>query len=197
MPQEIDLGKRDLPPTDPNNPIGLGSDPNPPQGQADPSPAPAKEGDLPRSDEYSPREKQLYARTKDAEAKLKEYKEKYGDIVTPPAPTKSQDNQSVDPFDLASTVAALQGYDQAELKFASKIAKMDGINPAQAIQTEEFKTFLKGKRGTELRDNSIPRPNNSAPSGSVKTSDEISKMSDAEFAAYEREFNAGKQGRGI
>lgn len=191
-PNAIDLGKKDI---DPNN----FSDPNPPQDQKAPeekqpvTPTDEKKEEQ-NPKEYTPRETQLFSRAKTAEEKLKLYRDKFGDIEGNKPPV--QQNES-DPFSLAKTVASLKDYDAQSLDFASMIAKAKGIRPEDAVKTEEFKIFLEGKKLSDSKNNSIPHPNNSAPSDTVKSAQEIEKMTDAEFAAYEREYNAKNKGGGI
>lgn len=175
-PQEIDLGIKDFNPEELNTPEPSVSE----DTVAVPPPAP-KEAEQPK-EKYTEREKQLYARLKEAESKLK---------------SQPRTESSADPFDLAKTVASLKDYDAKELDFASMIAKAKGISAQDAVQTEDFKLFLEGKRAIEIKNNSVPRPNSSASSASVKSADDIAKMSDKEFQQYEAEFRTQQQGRGI
>lgn len=193
-PSFVDLGKKPFNPEELNSPSPV-VDPAPADPTPPVTPPEDNKGNNPPQDKYTPRETQLYTRAKTAEQQLKEYREKYGDLAgNPPATPPSN---STDPFDLAKTVASLKDYDARELDFASMVAKAKGIRPEEAVQTEDFKIFLSGKRALDLKNNSIPRPNSSAPSSNVKTADEIAQMTDAEFAAYERDFRSKQQGGGI
>jgi hypothetical protein len=177
MTETIDLGKRDFNPEELNNP-------EPESSQDEPIAEPLtedKQVEQPK-EKYTEREKQLYARLKEAESKLK---------------GQPKGSQETDPFSLARTVASLKDYDVRELDFASLVSKAKGIRPEDAVQTEEFKTFLEGKRALDIKNNSIPRPNSSASSSNVKSPEDIAAMTDKEFQQYEKDFRGRQQGRGI
>lgn len=187
--QEIDLGKKEFTPDSPDNPINVGID-NPLEETIPASEVTQpshKVGDS-QSEKYSDREKHLYERVKKLESQLKDK----GNQTDNP----SKESVTGNPFDLAKSVAALKDFDSKEIDFASKIAKFEGISPEEAINSPEFKTWLKGKRDEDLKANNIPTPNSSSSSYGLPSDEDIGKMSKEEHAKFEKEFLAKQRSKG-
>lgn len=190
--QEIDLGKTSLSPEALNNPINGDTTISPEElvtSSVD-SQSTQNTGDSTgKEDKFTPREKHLYERLKKTEAKLKEKGISLEE-------DKIQPKDIANPFNLAKSVAILKDFDGAEIDFAEKIARIDNISPEQAIQTSEFKTWLKGKRDEDLKANRIPTPNSSSASYGLPSEEDIGKMSKAEHAKFEKEFLARQRNKG-
>lgn len=190
--QEIDLGKASLPPEALNNPVNeevFNSPEESSTSSADDQSAQNTGGSEGKEDKFTPREKHLYERLKKTEAKLKEK----GFSMEEERP---QSKETSNPFNLAKSVAILKDFDSAEIDFAEKIARMDNISPEQAIQSSEFKTWLKGKRDEDLKANRIPAPNSSSASYGLPSEEDIGKMSKAEHAKFEKEFLSRQRNKG-
>ncbi len=190
--QEIDLGKGVLPQAQ-DNPIS-GDYPNTPEESVatpEVSQPSNKDGNSDGKEEkYTPREKQLFERAKKAEARLKE---KGIDLDEPKV---QQNRDSSNPFSLAKSVAVLKDFDASEIDFAEKIARMDNTTPEQAVNTPEFKTWLKGKRDEDLKANRVPAPNSSSSSYGLPNSEEVGKMTKEQHAKFEKDYLAKNRNKG-
>ena len=126
---------------------------------------------------------------KDAKAENAKYKEQFGDLKPESAPAPSGDNPppASDPIDLAKTVNALREYSVTELDHLSVLAKGMGVTPAEASKSEAFKTFVTATREKVVKDNATPAPSSGAESTDGKSAEEIGKMTDSEFAQYEKD----------
>lgn len=193
-----DLGKRELSPEELKDPA-LDIDPSlkdlPPELEDDPSSK--KKGDEGADKKvYSDTEKHLYTRATSAEEKVKLYKEKFGDIDGAKPIRTDVPKDSTDPFTLAKVVASLKDYDTEEIDFASTIASVKKIAPAEAVKTPDFQLWLKGKRDRDDKDNKIPAPGGAGIHDFAPSSDDIAKMSNAQHAQAEKDFNAKKRNKG-
>ncbi len=135
-----------------------------------------------------------YARMKKAEEMLKEKGIDFEDEPAPAAPAKPY---STDAFSIAKTVSALKDFDEREIDFAQTIAQAKNVTAPEAVQTEEFKTWLLGKRSQESKGNDVPRPGTrGAPTPGLPDATKIGQMSKDEHAKLERDFLAKQDGRG-
>jgi hypothetical protein len=190
--QEIDLGKQSFSPGDSNNPVN--AEPSISPEETDTATVDSQStintgNSEEKGERFSPREKHLYERLKKTEAKLKEK----GISMDEGRP---QTGESANPFNLAKSVAVLRDFDSSEIDFAEKIARMDNISAEQAVQSSEFKTWLKGKRDEDLKANRIPAPNSSSASYGLPDGEAIGKMSKTEHAKFEKDFLAKQRNKG-
>lgn len=193
-----DLGKRDLTPGELDNPAG-DIDPKDPTLPADDPSANNKGNDGAGKKVYSESEKHLYARATSAEAELKIYKDKYGEGKIDPnkdQPKTDPTPNPTDPFSLAKVVASLKEYDAEEIDFAATISKVKGIAPAEAVKTPDFTLWLKGKRDRDALDNKVPAPGGAGSHDNLPSDEDVSKMSNAEHAKFEKDYLAKSRNKG-
>ena len=91
--------------------------------------------------------RQLFARLKKMEAQLKQLKGK-----------KPAKKQEFDPLDIAKTVSVLKDYTPEELEYIKVIAKGKGIDPVEAVNLDEVKTYIEAKRAKERSEKQTPPP---------------------------------------
>lgn len=91
--------------------------------------------------------RQLYARLKKTEAQLKQLKGK-----------KPATKRDFDPLDLAKTVSVLKDYTPDELEYIKVIAKGKGVDPVEAVELDEVKTYIEAKRERERSKKQTPPP---------------------------------------
>lgn len=169
--------------------------PTPSQEQVAPV-APPKEPtvtDPPKADAAT----QLYARTKNAEDKVKEYREQFGELPQKKGSPVPKTVDSTDPIEVAKVVSALRDYSPAELDELAIRAKGLGVSPVEAAETDGFKLFVKASREQVVSDKGVSSPDASPTAEMGKTSEEIGKMSKTEFAKYEKDYKVKVQVKGI
>ena len=130
------------------------------------------------SKDLEKKNKELFARAKKAEDKLKKFEGKKD--------AKKGDSQiaSADPIELAKTIAALKDFSSDELDYVQLIAKGKGLDLNEAVETDEVKTYIGAKREKAEGENKTPDP--SSPSSVIggKTGGDIQKMKKKEFAKF-------------
>lgn len=130
------------------------------------------------SQELEEKNKQLFARAKKAEDKLKKFEKQVdgGEQIA-----------SADPIALAKTVAALKDFSSDELDYVQLIAKGKGIDLDDAVETDEVKTYIEAKRAKVVGENKTPEP--SSPSSIIggKTAEDLEKMTNEESAKFFKE----------
>jgi len=121
------------------------------------SPEKEKGEDTENTDKYSANEKQLYERTKKAEAKAKrlEYLEKKVEDQN-----KSSDSNDVPAEQLAKTVHALKDYSADEVDSIFKQAKSLGVSPLEALKDDDVALLIKAKREKVVKESKTPEPTN-------------------------------------
>ncbi len=119
--------------------------------------------------ELEEKNKQLFARAKKAEDKLK--------ANEPNEPNEPAKLIPTDTLDLAKTVAALKDFSPDEMDYIQLIAKGKGISLDEAVKTNEVETFVKAERGKVADKNKIPGSSESGfSSPTQKTTNEIKEM---------------------
>jgi len=103
--------------------------------------------------EYKARMEHHKKKQKELEAKLQELSKSNGSDQK-----KSEPQKDVNVLDLAKKVSALKDYAPDEIDFLEVIARGKGIDPVEALNTEEFKLFLEAKRQKVAQESKIPQP---------------------------------------
>jgi len=134
--------------------------------------------------ELEEKNKQLFARAKKAEDRLKKFEKVVdkGDVAA-----------STDPIELAKTISALKGFSPDELDYVQLIAKGKNLALDEAVETDEVKTYIEAKRKKAEGEKKTPSP--SSPSSVIggKTEEDLEKMTNAQFAKYIKEDMKGRR----
>jgi len=150
------------------------------------------------SQEEQKRKDRLYARMKKAEEEAKRLKAQLKEVETvkkeTPVNTPVSD-LSVDPYNLAKTVATLKDYSPEEIDYISLIAKAKGVAPEEAVNSEEVKLYISARREKVAKEQSIPNPSSPSSSNLKPSAQDIAKMSREEHKKLVEEYKKKMTGR--
>jgi len=138
-------------------------EPNPEEEEETSQTSDSGEEETPKNQEPSLEE--LQRQLKEYKARMEHHKKKQRELEvkiqelsknTPKESKKGSEELSV--LDLAKKVSALKDYAPDEIDFLEVIAKGKGIDPVEALNTDEFKLFLQAKRQKVAEESKVPQP---------------------------------------